>query len=42
MLKGEEIVLREGVSFSNDGNEVDTSAEAFHNLNVKWFQSVDR
>lgn len=39
LLEDEEIVLGEGVGFGNDGNQINTRAEALHDLNVKRLQT---
>lgn len=40
LLEQSEVVLREGISFGNNGNEIDTSAEALHDLNVEGLERM--
>jgi hypothetical protein len=40
LLENEEVVLGEGVGFSNNRDEIDTRAETLHDLDVERLQSV--
>ena len=40
LLEDEEVILCESVGFGDDGDEVDTRSETFHDFNVQGLQSM--
>ena len=42
MLEEEQVVLREGVGFGDNGDEVDTGSETLHDFDVQGFQSMQK